>query len=110
MADENGDPRAQALDDFFPFVAIADDHDRGIHQIPESPDWALAVQTLGGMDSYRASARLSEPVMSRRLRAATEEGRLPKVRRLALSHATVVQWGICNGLRGRTACCLGYLS
>src|SRR5260370_8414050 len=106
MADENGDPRAQALDDFFPFVAIADDHDRWIHQIPESPDWALAVQTLGGMESYREIGRLSEPVMSRRLRAALEEGRLAMDRSLALANATLVERNLGNGLRVRTACFL----
>ncbi len=110
MADENGDARGQALDDFFPFVAIADDHDRWIHQIPESPDWALAVQTLGGMESYREIARLSEPVMSRRLRAALEEGRLAMDRSLALANATMVERSLGNGLRVRTACCLGYSS
>src|SRR5260370_1433954 len=81
-----------------------------IHQVPESPDWALAVQTLGGMESYREIARLSEPVMSRRLRAALEEGRLAMDRSLALANATMVERSLGNGLRVRTACCLGYSS
>ncbi|MGH7917716.1 MAG: hypothetical protein ACREQE_09620, partial [Candidatus Binataceae bacterium] len=41
------DEQRRAFESFFPFVAIADDHDRWIHRIPESSDWALAVQTLG---------------------------------------------------------------
>src|SRR5215472_1379471 len=59
---------------FFPFVEIADDHDRWVHQIPESPDWALAVQTLGGIASYREIMKLQEPVLTRRLAAALATG------------------------------------
>ncbi len=60
--------RAQAFEEFAAFAAIADDHDRWVHRIPESSDWALAVQTLGGIESYREILRLREPKLSRRMR------------------------------------------
>ncbi|MGH7931616.1 MAG: DHHA1 domain-containing protein [Candidatus Binataceae bacterium] len=111
MAHDSADdvPRP-AFEEFFPFVAIADDHDRWIHQIPESSDWALAVQTLGGMESYREVIRLSEPVMSRRLRAALEAGRKAMNKSVELARATMVERELGNGLRVRTACCMGYSS
>src|SRR5581483_8908601 len=36
--------RARSFEGFAPFAAIADDHDRWLHRIPESENWALAVQ------------------------------------------------------------------
>jgi oligoribonuclease NrnB/cAMP/cGMP phosphodiesterase (DHH superfamily) len=108
---ERGEQRRLAeFEKFFPFVAIADDHDRWIHQVPESADWALAVQTLGGIDSFREIARLREPVMSRRLRLAFEAGKKAMDRSLDLAHATMVERPLGNGLRIRTACCMGYSS
>ncbi len=106
--DERG--RLPEFEKFFPFVAIADDHDRWIHQVPESADWALAVQTLGGTDSFREITRLSEPVMSRRLRLAFEAGKKAMDRSLDLAHSTMVDRPLGNGLRIRTACCMGYSS
>jgi uncharacterized protein len=109
---EERDERARLpeFEKFFPFVAIADDHDRWIHQVPESADWALAVQTLGGTDSFREITRLSEPVMSRRLRLAFEAGKKAMDRSLDLAHSTMVDRPLGNGLRIRTACCMGYSS
>ena len=110
-AEERGEQaRLAEFERFFPFVAIADDHDRWIHQVPESADWALAVQTLGGIDSFREIARLSEPVMSRRLRLAFEAGKKAMDKSLDLAHATMVERPLDNGLRIRTACCMGYSS
>src|ERR1700686_1873016 len=110
-AEERGEQaRLAEFERFFPFVAIADDHDRWIHQVPESADWALAVQTLGGVDSFREIARLSEPVMSRRLRLAFEAGKKAMDKSLDLAHATMVERPLGNGLRIRTACCMGYSS
>src|SRR5579863_9571537 len=51
-ADLDDEARAN-FERFEPFALIADDHDRWVHHIAASPDWALAVQTLGGMASYR---------------------------------------------------------
>jgi oligoribonuclease NrnB/cAMP/cGMP phosphodiesterase (DHH superfamily) len=111
LAEERGEQaRLAEFEKFFPFVAIADDHDRWIHQVPESADWALAVQTLGGIDSFREIARLSEPVMSRRLRLAFEAGKKAMDKSLDLAHATMVDRPLGNGLRIRTACCMGYSS
>jgi uncharacterized protein len=111
LAEERGEQaRLAEFERFFPFVAIADDHDRWIHQVPESADWALAVQTLGGIDSFREIARLSEPVMSRRLRLAFEAGKKAMDKSLDLAHATMVERPLDNGLRIRTACCMGYSS
>jgi oligoribonuclease NrnB/cAMP/cGMP phosphodiesterase (DHH superfamily) len=43
-AERDGDhERLAGYRSFAPFAAIADDHDRWIHRIPESADWALAV-------------------------------------------------------------------
>lgn len=103
-------PRARDFERFFPFVAIADDHDRWIHSIAGSEDWALAVQTLGGLESYREIMRLEEPRMTRRLRAALEEGRAAMARSLELAQATMVERELRGGLRLRTACCFGYSS
>jgi oligoribonuclease NrnB/cAMP/cGMP phosphodiesterase (DHH superfamily) len=85
---ESGDTeRLQRGSGFAPFAALADDHDRWVHQIPGSEDWALAVQTLGGIESYQEIIRLEEPVMS-----------------------TMVERALGNGLRLRSACCIGYSS
>jgi oligoribonuclease NrnB/cAMP/cGMP phosphodiesterase (DHH superfamily) len=92
------------------FAMIADDHDRWIHKIPESSDWALAVQTLGGTSSYREILKLREPRMSRKLRAAFESGRDAMRRSLELAHATMVDRKLANGITVRTACCFGYSS
>ncbi|HYK64823.1 MAG TPA: hypothetical protein VEY94_07750 [Patescibacteria group bacterium] len=98
------------FDAFQPFVLIADDHDRWIHKIPESPDWALAVQTLGGIASYREILKLREPQMSRKLRAAFDSGRDAMRRSLELANATMVDRKLDNGITVRTACCFGYSS
>jgi oligoribonuclease NrnB/cAMP/cGMP phosphodiesterase (DHH superfamily) len=111
LAEERGEQsRLAEFEKFFPFVAIADDHDRWIHQVPESADWALAVQTLGGVDSYREITKLTEPVMSRRMRIALEAGRKAMDKSLDLATATMVERPLGNGLRIRTACCMGYSS
>jgi uncharacterized protein len=99
-----------AFDAFEPFVMIADDHDRWVHQIPESSDWALAVQTLGGMVSYREILKLREPRMSRKLRSAFESGQDAMRRSLELAQATMVDRKLDNGTTVRTACCFGYSS
>ncbi len=103
-------PEAQraAFDAFQPFALLADDHDRWIHKIPESSDWALAVQTLGGSSSYREILKLREPRMSRKLRNAFESGQDAMRRSLELAHATMVDRKLGNGITVRTACCFGY--
>ncbi len=98
------------FDAFQPFVMIADDHDRWVHKIPESSNWALAVQTLGGSSSYREILKLREPRMSRKLRTAFESGQDAMRRSLELAHATMVDRKLDNGITVRTACCFGYSS
>lgn len=111
IAQEAGDEgKLRDFEKFAPFAAIADDHDRWIHRIPESADWALAVQTLGGSDSYREIIRLSEPVMSRKLRLALEAGRKAMDKSFEIARATLVERALDNGLRVRSACCIGYSS
>jgi oligoribonuclease NrnB/cAMP/cGMP phosphodiesterase (DHH superfamily) len=111
LAEERGEQsRLAEFEKFFPFVAIADDHDRWIHQVPESADWALAVQTLGGIESFREIGKLTEPVLSRRMRTALESGKKAMAKSLELAHATMVDRPLGNGLRIRTACCNGYSS
>jgi oligoribonuclease NrnB/cAMP/cGMP phosphodiesterase (DHH superfamily) len=95
---------------FQPFAELADDHDRWIHQVPGSADWALAVQTLGGIESYREIIRLRTPKMSRRLMAALEIGRSAMDRSAEVAHATLVERRLENGLLVRSACCIGYSS
>ncbi|MDO8432660.1 MAG: hypothetical protein Q7S58_09650 [Candidatus Binatus sp.] len=109
-AGELSDERRAAFEAFEPFVLIADDHDRWIHRIPESPDWALAVQTLGGITSYREILKLQEPTMSRKLRSAFESGEDAMRRSLELANATLVDRKLDNGITLRTACCFGYSS
>src|SRR5271168_3616052 len=72
------------------FAEIADDHDRWVHKIPESPDWALAVQTLGGIPSYREIIKLREPVMSRRLRDALRSAQEAMRNSMELADSTLV--------------------
>jgi oligoribonuclease NrnB/cAMP/cGMP phosphodiesterase (DHH superfamily) len=111
IAQQQGDSdKTRSFDKFSPFAAIADDHDRWIHRIPESADWALAVQTLGGVESYREIIRLSEPVMSRKLRLALESGRKAMDKSLEVARTTMVDRELDNGLRVRSACCIGYSS
>lgn len=95
---------------FARFADLADDHDRWVHQIPESEDWALAVQTLGGIESYRDIIQLDEPNMTRRLRAALEEGRSAMQRSLEIARSTIVERSLGNGLTLCSACCIGYSS
>jgi oligoribonuclease NrnB/cAMP/cGMP phosphodiesterase (DHH superfamily) len=92
------------------FAEIADDHDRWIHNIPESPDWALAVQTMGGIPAYREIIRLREPNMSRRLREALKAGQDAMKRSMDLADATLVERPLDGGIRLRSACCFGYSS
>ena len=87
------------------FAEIADDHDRWIHKIPESPDWALAVQTLGGIPSYREIIKLQEPKMSRRLREALRVAQDAMRRSMELADSTLVVRELGNGVTIRTACC-----
>ncbi len=102
--------KREAFETFAPFAMIADDHDRWIHKIRESADWALAVQTLGGMNSYREILRLREPVMTRRLRAALEAGKEGMQKSVDLARATMVDRMLKTGIKVRTACCFGYSS
>jgi oligoribonuclease NrnB/cAMP/cGMP phosphodiesterase (DHH superfamily) len=111
IAQDAGDEdKLGRFEKFSAFAAIADDHDRWIHRIPESADWALAVQTLGGVESYREIIRLSEPVMSRKLRVALEAGRKAMDKSFEIARATMVERALDNGLRVRSACCVGYSS
>jgi oligoribonuclease NrnB/cAMP/cGMP phosphodiesterase (DHH superfamily) len=102
--------RLASYRNFGPFAAIADDHDRWIHRIPESADWALAVQTLGGIEAYREIIRMEEPVMSRRLRLALDAGRKAMDKSIEIARATTVDRELGNGIRLRSACCMGYSS
>ena len=102
--------RARAFEEFATFAAIADDHDRWVHRIPESNDWALAVQTLGGIESYRDILRLREPKLSRRMRTALETGREAMAKSLELARSTMVDRMLGNGIKVRSACCFGYSS
>jgi oligoribonuclease NrnB/cAMP/cGMP phosphodiesterase (DHH superfamily) len=95
---------------FAPFAELADDHDRWLHRLAGSADWALAVQTLGGIESYREIVRLHEPTMSRKLKAALEIGRTAMDKSLEIANATLVERVLGNGLRVRSACCIGYSS
>jgi oligoribonuclease NrnB/cAMP/cGMP phosphodiesterase (DHH superfamily) len=100
----------EAFDAFFAFVELADDHDRWVHKIPESSDWALAVQTLGGMASYREIMKLEQPVMTRRLGLALAQGQEAMRKSVELARATMVDRELPNGIKVRTACCFGYSS
>jgi oligoribonuclease NrnB/cAMP/cGMP phosphodiesterase (DHH superfamily) len=95
---------------FKAFADLADDHDRWIHRVPGSSDWALAVQTLGGIESYREIIRLREPKMSRKLKVALEAGRSAMEKSLEVARATLVELPLQNGLQVRAACCIGYSS
>jgi oligoribonuclease NrnB/cAMP/cGMP phosphodiesterase (DHH superfamily) len=95
---------------FQPFAELADDHDRWIHHVPGSADWALAVQTLGGIESYREIIRLRTAKMSRKLMAALEIGRSAMDRSVEVARATLVERRLENGLMVRSACCIGYSS
>jgi uncharacterized protein len=111
MTLENGDAdHLPSYDGFRPFVELADDHDRWVHSLPGSAEWALAVQTLGGLESYREIIRLREPIMSRKLKAALEIGRSAMNKSLEVANATLVERPLVNGLRVRSACCIGYSS
>jgi len=97
-------------EEFFPIVELADDHDRWVHRLPASPEWALAVQTLGGVESYREIMRLRSPVMSRKLARALETGRQAMQQSLKLARSTLTERTISNGILLRAACCVGYSS
>jgi oligoribonuclease NrnB/cAMP/cGMP phosphodiesterase (DHH superfamily) len=92
------------------FAEIADDHDRWVHRIAGSADWALAVQTLGGMASYREILKLKEPQLSGRLKQALRTGQESLRRSIELAQSTLIEHALSDGLNLRTACCLGYSS
>jgi oligoribonuclease NrnB/cAMP/cGMP phosphodiesterase (DHH superfamily) len=108
--DSGDSDRLCGFESFSAFAAIADDHDRWIHAIPGSEDWALAVQTLGGIESYREIMRLDQPVMTRRLKAALEAGRTAMERSFEIARTTMVERALGNGISLRSACCIGYSS
>ena len=108
--DELSVEKRRDFEGFRRFAEIADDHDRWIHKIDESPDWALAVQTLGGIPSYREIIKLREPVMSRRLREALRAGQDAMKKSMDLADSTLVMRPLSNGVTLRTACCFGYSS
>jgi oligoribonuclease NrnB/cAMP/cGMP phosphodiesterase (DHH superfamily) len=108
--DGRGDDDSSNYESFAPFAELADDHDRWIHRVGGSADWALAVQTLGGIESYREIIRLREPIMSRKLKAALELGRTAMDKSLQVAKATLVERPLENGLQVRSACCIGYSS
>ncbi len=111
MARDRGDEgHLRSYESFQPFAELADDHDRWIHHVPGSADWALAVQTLGGIESYREIICLREPIMSRKLKAALEIGRGAMDKSLEIANATLVERPLGNGLHVRSACCIGYSS
>jgi oligoribonuclease NrnB/cAMP/cGMP phosphodiesterase (DHH superfamily) len=111
QARDNGDQnRYIEYQDFGPFADLADDHDRWLHRIPGSADWALAVQTLGGIESYREIIRLREPILSRKLAAALAIGRNALAKSLEIAQATLIDRPLGNGLLVRSACCIGYSS
>jgi oligoribonuclease NrnB/cAMP/cGMP phosphodiesterase (DHH superfamily) len=102
--------KRRAFDEFYPIVERADDHDRWVHRIPDSPLWALAVQTLGGTESYREFMRMRTPVMSRKLVRALEAGQRAMRQSLEMARSTIVDRPLTNGLLLRAACCVGYSS
>jgi oligoribonuclease NrnB/cAMP/cGMP phosphodiesterase (DHH superfamily) len=102
--------RRAALESFFPIIDMADDHDRWVHRLAESPDWALAVQTLGSIESYRELLQLSEPKMTRALTQALESGKRAMRQSMELADSTAVERSLGEGLRLVTACCFGYSS
>jgi oligoribonuclease NrnB/cAMP/cGMP phosphodiesterase (DHH superfamily) len=105
---EGGD--VEELERFSPVIAIADDHDRWVHQIKDSSDWALAVQTLGARDSYREMVKLRLPKMSPILAQGLEIGRRAVRQSIELARATQADTVAQSGVRIRTACCFGYNS
>jgi oligoribonuclease NrnB/cAMP/cGMP phosphodiesterase (DHH superfamily) len=104
------DSRRAALHSFFPIIEMADDHDRWIHRVPESSDWALAVQTLGSAESYRELLQLGGPVMTRALMQALESGKRAMRQSTELADSTLRERPLGEGLKLVTACCFGYSS
>jgi len=102
--------RREAFQAFAPFAEIADDHDRWIHKIPQSPDWALAVQTLGGIASYKEILKLDRPLMSRRLASALASAKEALQKSIELARLTTFDRELQSGIKLRTACCFGYSS
>ena len=108
LGEEGG--RRSALQSFFPIIELADDHDRWVHRLPESADWALAVQTLGSIESYRELLKLGGPMMTRGLSQALGVGRRAMRQSVELAHRTVAERPLNDGLTLVTACCFGYSS
>jgi oligoribonuclease NrnB/cAMP/cGMP phosphodiesterase (DHH superfamily) len=104
------DGRRGALRTFFPIIDMADDHDRWVHRLAESSDWALAVQTLGSIESYRELLQLGGPVMTRALTQALESGKRAMRQSMDLADSTAVERSLGDGLKLVTACCFGYSS
>lgn len=102
--------RRTALRTFFPIIDRADDHDRWIHRIPDSSDWALAIQTLGSIESYRELVQMAEPAMSRALAQALDSGKRSMRQSTDLADSTLAERHLSDGLRLVTACCFGYSS
>jgi oligoribonuclease NrnB/cAMP/cGMP phosphodiesterase (DHH superfamily) len=106
----DSDDRRGALQSFFPIIDFADDHDRWVHRLDQSRDWALAVQTLGSMESYRELLKLGGPLMTRPLSQALESGKRAMRQSMDLARSTVKERALSDGLKLVTACCFGYSS
>lgn len=104
------DRRRSELQSFFPVIDLADDHDRWIHHLERSRDWALAIQTLGSMESYRELLKLGGPIMTRPLSQALESGKRAMRQSMDLARSTTVERALNDGLKLVTACCFGYSS
>lgn len=104
------DSRRGALRSFFPIIDMADDHDRWVHRLAESSDWALAVQTLGSYESYRELLQLGGPVMTRALTQALETGKRAMRQSIDLADSTAKERSLGDGLKLVTACCFSYSS
>jgi oligoribonuclease NrnB/cAMP/cGMP phosphodiesterase (DHH superfamily) len=104
------DSRRGALRSFCPIIDMADDHDRWVHRLAESSDWALAVQTLGSYESYRELLQLGGPVMTRALTQALESGKRAMRQSIDLADSTAKERPLGDGLKLVTACCFSYSS
>ena len=93
-------------------IALADDNDRWLHQIPGSRELAATVSAMDGLDAYDDLLNVDARVTyTSRMCAAQERARTEMAHSFEVAEQSRVDWPVPDaGLTVATAVCAGYSS
>lgn len=93
-------------------IALADDNDRWLHQIPGSRELAATVSAMDGLDAYNELLHIdSDVTYTPRMSAAEQRARTELARSFEVAEQSRVVWPMPNtGMTVVTAVCDGYSS